>query len=164
MYTLISYACTNNPDERTTLMATLVEIKDFNAYALSDGDFAGCGTPDTLESAGAMFLTRVRDALVEAVESGRITPSQERTNGEEASDIIHEIADDAPSVYTATKWAQFVDLAAYQEDPTEYGDISDMDSAAGVCLYIIAERLCNALVDALAADANDDDDDTEEDA
>lgn len=140
-------------------MATLAEIDSANAFELSGSDLAACGTPDTLESAGAKFLTSVRDALVEAVESGRIARDGGDGN-ENVSDVIHEIADGAPDVYTATKWAEFIDLAAYQEDPSELGaDAADMDNMASVCLYIIAERLCHALLTELAADADDDTED-----
>jgi hypothetical protein len=50
-------------------------------------------------------------------------------------------------------WSEFTDLAAYQEDPTEYGvDGSDMEQSARVCLYIIAERLATALFDEVRAE------------
>lgn len=139
-------------------MATLDDIKAETAYALSGTDRAACGSPDSLDSAGAKFLVSVRDAVVEAVEFGEITIGSDANE-----DAIAEIADGAPDVYTATKWAEFVDLAAYQEDPTELGfDGSDMDKAADACLYIIAQRLAAALVEALAEDADDDQDDEDD--
>jgi hypothetical protein len=110
-------------------------ITDLTAYQLSG--IADCASPDSLESAGAAFLTSVRDAAVEAYP--RVRPV---TGEEDRSDVAHEIADDAPSVYTATKWAQFVDLGAYREEP-EATDAwpASLDDAASVALYQIAERL-----------------------
>lgn len=70
-----------------------------------------------------------------------------------------EIADAAPDVYTHTRWQEFADLGAWQEDPTEIGsDGSDMTAAAGVCLYMIAERLAWALLGELAEQDDEDDD------
>jgi len=132
---------------------TLDAIKTYSAYQLSGQDLAGCGTPDELDSPGAGFLTRVRDNVVEAVENGLLTDG-------DPYDVVHEIADGAPAVYTYEMWTQFLDLSAYLEDPSELlGDgIKDMDQAAGVCLYIIAERLARVLIDALIEDQDEDSD------
>lgn len=97
---------------------------------------AECGDPDSSDSPGARFLEYVQDRVNEAREYGELD-----------QDRIHEIADGAPDVYTHKLWAEFVDLEAYNEDPTDLGcDGTNMTQAAAVCLYIIAERLANALI------------------
>lgn len=137
-------------------MVTLAEVKEENAYWLAG--MAGCGTPDSQESAGARFLVSVRDSLVEAVEYGRIGPDAT----EDVSDVAHEIADDAPSVYTHTRWTEFVDLAAYQEEEeTGEGWSADPFEMAGDALSQIAYRLVIALADDLAPEESEDDEDDE---
>lgn len=100
---------------------------------------AECGDPDGLDSPGAMFLTHVAadvDELRERV-----------ADGEDVSDVIHELADALVPVYTYERWQVFTDLAAWEQDVTDYApDSSDMTEAAGVALYIIAERLLQDLV------------------
>lgn len=112
-------------------------MTNYNVFQLAR--LAECGDPDNAESPGAAFLASVQDSVNEQrgyADGGVIDP-----------DIISEIADSAPDVYTHTLWSEFVDLQAYQEDPTELGcDASDMEQCARVCLYIIAERLAQALV------------------
>lgn len=128
-------------------------IRELNAYHLAD--LAGCATPDNSESAGAQMLASIRDALADHLDSygAGIEPDDLDDDGS-----LHEIADAGPNVYTFTKWQQFVDLAAWQEDPSELGsDGSDMDSAASVCLFIIAERLVAALVEEATTDDDEDD-------
>lgn len=120
---------------------------DLNAYHLAR--LADCATPDGLESAGALFLNSIADAVAEQIawnvtEDGQTTEEAIATIRDES----HEIADGAADVYTHAMWAEFVDLAAYNEDPSEYGhDSSDMDQLARTCLYIIAERLVYVLLD-----------------
>ncbi len=108
-------------------------IRAMSAFELAG--LAECLSPDDLNSPGAVFLTRVRDAVVEAIESG-----------ESLSEARRQIADDAPNVYTHARWAEFVDLGAYLEE-NEIGDGwgDDLTAAAGVALHQIAARLCDAL-------------------
>ena len=144
------------------MAATLDQIKDWT-YALSGKGLADCGSPDSLDSAGMAFLTSVRDAVVEAIENGAFDPtddSRDNDNGE-----VHEIADAAPDVYTHTRWKEFVDLAAYLEEP-EMGEWpDDLTDMAGVALYQIAERLVYGLLsewrEGLAATIEGTDDDDE---
>lgn len=117
-----------------------MKIKELNVYHLAE--LAKSGQPDSRDSAGAVFLERVRDEVVEAFEAGRIGPE----GSEDVGDVAHEIADDAPSVYTAHRWQQFVDLAAYQEEPELDEWPKDLTDAAAVALYQIAYRLVVALV------------------
>jgi hypothetical protein len=131
--------------EDDDLAAVITRIKSYTAHQLS-GD-ADCASPDSPTSAGAHFLTNVRDNVVERVE-GFDADDLEALRSEVGTvqDVVSEIADEAPNVYTYTLWAQFVDLAAYNEDPTELGaNGSDMEGSARVCLYLVAERLAQAL-------------------
>jgi hypothetical protein len=121
--------------------ADLDALKELTVWQLAR--MADTADPDALDSAGAKFLVHVRDAYVEHVEY----KGEDFDPSEDIGDTAHEIADGAPDVYTSTRWAEFVDLAAYQEDVSELmpeaGD--DLTGAAGVALYIIAERLIYAL-------------------
>lgn len=100
---------------------------------------ADCASPDNLASPGAQWLTLV---------AGEADEISERTEaGEDRSDVVRELADSLVPIYTRDVWATFVDLAAYQEDVTEFGPIEDMEQAAKVALYLIAERLLHVLVD-----------------
>lgn len=110
---------------------------------------AGCGDPDSLDSEGALFLTGIRDAVVDEFTD----------DGIYREDVIHEVADGAISVYTHRRWLQFVDLQAYNEDPTELGfDGSDMLEGAAACLYLIGSRLASLLWEELDEAASEDED------
>lgn len=141
-------------------MLTLTDVRSLTAYSLAT--HAGCGTPDTSTSEGAQMLSRVRDDVIELVESYRDSnPDAPWSDLADAGKVdysgeVSTISDGGPSVYTYTMWQQFVDLAAYQEDPTELGsDGSDMAQAAGLCLYIIADRLAWALLSELSEQDDD---------
>ena len=125
----------------TTTKAKADTLRDLTVFRLANE--AGCSSPDDAESAGAKFLDAVRDAVIEAIEYDP-----------EASDYdeqASEIADNAPDVYTHAMWSEFVDLAAYNEDPTELGaEADDMDKCARVCLYMIADRLARVLFEMVA--------------
>src|SRR5262245_1287171 len=110
------------------------EIRGLTAFRLAD--VAECLCPDSPDSPGALFLTSVRDAWIEAIEDGPVHDDQ-----------IHEIADNAPDVYTYQRWCEFVDLGAWQEEAEACEWPKDLTDAAGVALYQIAERLCWALLD-----------------
>lgn len=124
-------------------------ITSLNVYELAS--LAECGSPDEGRSRfrrswshGARFLNDVRDEVVLAIREGRITETDRDDNGQ-----IHRIADEAPDTYTHARWMEFIDLAAYQEEPDDIGEWPDsLTDCAGIALYQVAERLCNALVDA----------------
>lgn len=98
---------------------------------------ADVASPDSVTSAGAEWL-----ALV----AGRADEYSDDT--EYLEDWIAEVADSVVPIYTHRRWLVFVDLAAYTEDTTELGvDGSDMTQAAGVALYMIAERLLAAVLE-----------------
>lgn len=136
---------TTNIDDPTT----------WTAFRLANE--SDCSTPDTSESDGAKFLTGIRDQVVDGWDYN------ERDMTEDAlDDLVHEAADDAPSIYTYHMWQEFADLCAYQEDPTELGfDGSDMEQGARICLYMIAERCARVVADALVAMKEDADADSE---
>lgn len=117
--------------------------REWTAYRLANE--ADTQSPDSNESAGARFLTAVRDSIVEAWEYNDSDMDEDAI-----SDAISAAADEAPDIYTHVMWSEFVDLSAYQEDPTELGfDGSDMEQGARICLYMIAERCARAVASAL---------------
>lgn len=118
---------------------SLEEIKVLSAYSLAG--MADCQCPDDRESPGAKMLVRVRDNVVEGIENESITLDDFDDSGQ-----LHEIADGAPSVYTHELWSQFVDLGAYFEDPDIEGEWpNDLNRAASIALYQIADRLAHAI-------------------
>ena len=125
------------------------EVRNLYVWTLAE-DFAGCAPPDNYGSLGAAFLRDTRDAFLEAWELGRF-------DREDDGDVIHEIADGAPDVYTTGRWGEFVDLAAYHEEPEagEWGT-DDLTRIAGIALYQIAERLCCRLLAELREDTSSD--------
>jgi hypothetical protein len=113
---------------------------------------AECADPERLDSPGADFLASVRDEVIERIQ---YVLAEGQTVGVDSFMDEHgtEIADLAPDVYTYKRWQEFVDLAAWQEDPSELGSASDdMTEAAGACLYLIADRLIRALLEDWEAD------------
>lgn len=126
---------------------TLTGLKVYELASLAD-----CGSPAEGRSRyrrawspGAKFLSDVRDAVVEGIRCGNITDDDSWDD----RGIAHEIADNAPDVYTYGRWREFTDLAAWQEE-NELGEGwgDDLTQAAGVALYQIADRLVHALVEA----------------
>ena len=133
-------------------------------------NLADCGSPDTADgygfggddpaatgSAGAQFLRAVEDDARELFDDLREDFDGEAEDWadyvEQNADYsggVHEIADGAPDIYTHGRWAQFFDLAAYNEDMGDIGELTgsgaDMTQAAGVALYLIAQRLVWALL------------------
>ena len=130
-------------------------------------NLAGCGSPDRPDgigvsppadlstvapSPGALFLRSVADDLAERIAYvfADLDPAGcDLTR--ELDEEVQGVADAAPSVYTFTRWQEFTDLAAWQEDATELGaSADDLTAAAGIALYAIAERLALALVESWA--------------
>ena len=121
----------------------LAEVKGLNAYELASA--ADCLMPDTPTSAGAEWLSSVRDDVLVEVHGVAAEDFNRLTE-----DTANEIADSAVPIYTGQKWATFVDLGAYQEDVSELIDTQDFDKMSDVALYAIAERLVGALLAELA--------------
>lgn len=137
---------TVSPSAGTKRGTTLRDVlgMDDDAVGVSAYVLAGmgvCASPDRPGSPGAVFL---EDVALDTIDRA------DEIDGErfDHADLAHEIADAAVPIYTHTIWSTFVDLAAYNEDPTELGvDGSDMLQAAKVCLYMIAERVAMAVLD-----------------
>lgn len=133
----------------------IASIKGLSAYSLASMADTHC--PDNLESAGASFLTGVRDGVAEDLEyysGGDYSEFEELSELVDAIrelDAFHETADGAPSIYTYTRFQEFADLCAWQEDLDDVtGGGENMEQLAGLALYVIAERLVNALLDYVA--------------
>jgi hypothetical protein len=127
-------------------------IEGLNAYELAR--YAECASPDGLDSPGARFLEVVRDVVVDAI-------TDEDPPEDDRHDSAFAIADASVPIYTYDKWQTFVDLAAWQEDPSDLGfNGADMEQGAGICLLMIGERLALALFEE-ATDDNDDEEDDE---
>jgi hypothetical protein len=116
-------------------------------------DMADCASPDTLESPGAKFLERVQDDVNER--------DADSFSGDYLHDAAHEIADNAPDVYTHARWLQFADLCAYNEEPEQGEWPSDLTNAAGIALYQIAYRLAVKLLEDRLEAVEDEGDDEE---
>ena len=130
---------------------TQTDIAERTAYRLAN--MAGCMCPDSPESVGAEFLTRVRDDVLERIEDISAEDFERETE-----DISPEIADSAVPVYTYTKWQTFVDLGAWQTDVSELiGGEEDLDQLGSVALYEIARTLVDAILSDLAEAIREDD-------
>ena len=106
-----------------------------NAYVLAR--MADCASPDSLESMGARFLTAVAESTLDAIQYD-----------DDRDEIPWTAADQCVPIYTYDVWRTFVDLGAWQENPTDYGaDGSDMGQTAKVCLFAIGERLSAAMLE-----------------
>lgn len=140
------------------------DTRNFPTWQLSR--MAACGEPDRADgegqppggppadpSPGAIFLRDVADSMQEYHDGDNWTDYDH-------DDIPSEIADNA--VYTLEsrgthrKWMAFVDLAAYQEDLSEYGPIDGLEAAANTALYDIARRLVDGLLEAAVNEDEDD--------
>jgi hypothetical protein len=88
-----------------------------------------------------VFLTNVRDRAFEDFDNIQ--------RGYDRSDVAHTIAMGAPDAYTTTRWAEFVDLAAYQEELEDGNWPTNLTDAAELALTQIAERLVYAVWDAM---------------
>ncbi len=141
---------------------TLPTFSDLTTWHLAN--LADCGSPDRPDgigcappadlstvqpSPGAQFLRRVADNL-----AGRIAYIFEDLDPagcdleRELEGEVHKVADGAMPIYTGERWAVFADLSAYNEDPGDIGGWpADLTDAAGIALYMIAERLAAALVE-----------------
>lgn len=142
-----------------SLQTILDDIREMSVFEFAGSEWADCASPDNESSAGAKFLQHVVDDTVELIESAGDSFDADTIDDDGS---VGRIADNAPNVYTSTKWAQFVDLAAWQEDVSELaGEETNLDKLASIALYMIAERLataiCRSVDDELAGEAVDDD-------
>lgn len=122
--------------------SSIEEWRERTAYWLCGKDAADCASPDSPESPGADFLTSVRNETLDLLES--LEDWDPGTINDDGS--VNEIANGAPDTYTTRMWAQFHDLEANFEEPELGQWPDDLDNAAGVALYQIAERLAWAII------------------
>lgn len=64
---------------------------------------------------------------------------------DDVEDGIHELADGSVPVYNSDRWEVFVELQAWQEDISDYGNPESLTQGAGIALYAIARRLLEEL-------------------
>lgn len=118
-----------------------METFEYNPCKLAS--IADCGDPDREASPGARFLIGVQDAVNEAIEWAK-----DHDEDMDTSDMAHDIADNAVPIYAYAKWLTFVDLAAWQEDLTDWNaerHDEPLDHLSNIALYQIAERLAMVL-------------------
>ena len=127
-----------------------------NAHELAY--MASVTSPDSATSPGADFLLSVQDSVNEAWSYNNDEPGPYGWD-----DTAHEIADSAVPIYTYQKRLTFTDLAAWQEDLSEWEQPGqDMDQLSSLALYMIAERLAYALFEELAESVEDSEADEQE--
>ena len=135
--------------------------RHYNAFRMSNA--AGCGRPDSLESAGAGYLLGVRDAIFEHID-GIGTEWYDDTLDAFIDNSLVEVVDNIVPIYTSEIWATFVDLAGYLEDMNEIASTdSDMEARAHIALYLIGERLASALIIDWVAHCDEHDEDGSDD-
>ncbi len=131
-------------------MTTLADIQEYPPHNLAYR--ADCKSPSTDEGRG--FLTLTRDCLLERVTYYLADQDDDETPdwNDFRDDVVWEVADGVVPVYTYDVWATFTDLAAYNEGCADYVPVdATMEDRARAALYLIAERLCHALIGELEA-------------
>lgn len=99
---------------------------------------AGVAYPDALDSPGGKWLRLVANTVEDVRDYGTTDESTLR-------DAVSEQADNLVPVYTYDRWKVFVDLAAWEVYTEGLAPPDDMTAMAGVALYLVAERLLDAL-------------------
>jgi hypothetical protein len=140
------------------LYRNLAEVTAMSAYQL--GALIDV-SPENDEAEA--FLLDIRDAVIEA--TTEYDPEDwEREMFEDYAGRATEIAGRAPNVYTWRKWQQFIGVAGWQEDISDYemshdvvGYYGAMDAGASVALFAMARRLVSALAEEVAPSDDDDD-------
>jgi hypothetical protein len=126
----------------------LSELSERNPFQLSGT--ADSGHPESESSAGSVFLSLVRDSihdfLLDLDEDGRNELRQDELDD---NGSLHELSDAAVPIYTHKLWSVFVDLSAFNEDPSDlgYDSSAGMEELARVCVFLIADRLIRTIVD-----------------
>jgi hypothetical protein len=102
--------------------------------------------------ASIAYLERVRDALVDAVQELPGSMPEDAWQ-DYFTDIAHEVADGAVPIMTHRVWATFADLGAWNVDDEGLAEGEDgMTRRAMIILYVVANRVANALLAELVAD------------
>lgn len=132
-------------------------IRARDAYVLAR--MADTYSPDSSTSPGTIWLKRVRDDLAERVEYEsdsypELSPAELAEHVRDG-DIVHEVADGMVPIYNHDRMQVLVDLGAYLEDISDYGEPEDVLTAAGWSLYVVAERLAVTLLEEVAEELED---------
>lgn len=127
-------------------------------YVVNDmANHMGCASPDSPTSPGAVWLTHIHDAVVEAYENGQFDGQDD--------DVAFELADSLVPVYTADVWEVFVNLAGYSgvDDVTVMQAGEDMTDFAKRVLCAMFETAVHGWVEERQEiDAQEDNDDMED--
>lgn len=130
-----------------------------SVFALAD--LADVNSPDTQESPGATFLTRVQssaneadaDVLLEAIRDfvaqGGDAEEFDVNDLDTLRDSMSEWADSDVQIYTYPLWQEFVDLCLWTEDvqgTLGYPEDGDLTKIAMLAQYLVAERLLGVLL------------------
>jgi hypothetical protein len=131
-------------ESNTTTVLDAVREMTVHALANNVSDISG---PDEVNSPGAQFLDRVRDAVIESLEWKTQNDDVDLAHAaRRLREDSHELADGAVPIYTFNRWETFVDLGAWQVDIEEYrGGGEDMTQLAGIALYEVARTLTDSL-------------------
>ena len=137
----------------------MAEVSDPDAH---DGIGFGDDVPSAEGSPGANFLRRVESDAFELADELATTVDEDRAGSyidrADYDGRLSEYADGAVPVYTHERWQVFTDLCAYDEDTDDLaGPDTDMTQRAGIALYMIAERLLCAILEAEDPAEEDDD-------
>ena len=142
-------------------------VSDYGARSVPHlASLADCHTPPR-GSDGARLLSHVAgeigDALAEILDdlgpdatATQIVAAVQGFRDGEDDTRAEEIAEGAPDVYTHTRWAEFIDLNAWQEDISEWDGVGhDLTDLAALALAEIARRLVDALAGEVVEIAQD---------
>lgn len=133
-------------------------VTDYGARSVPHlASLADCHTPPR-GSDGARLLSHVAgetgdelatildDLGPDAFAASIVAAVQRFRDREDDDERAREIAEGAPDVVTAVRWAEFVDLYAWQEDVSEWdGAGAELTDLAALALREIARRLVDAL-------------------
>lgn len=126
----------------------------YNVFELAR--MAEVSGPDSTESPGAEWLESV------ALDARSLIEDNEGASLDHLLDQTGEYADQAVPIYTHNRFQVLVDLAAYDEELGDFGTPGDMVEAAGWSLYMVAERLIRAIVEAEVESSDEDEDEESE--
>lgn len=102
---------------------------------------ADCKTPGGQLSPGGKLLLSARDTLLDAWANGDLPVAPWAEWSDEAFGVAGDIADRLTSDMVEELWAQFIDLAAWSEEPPDGGWPDDLTEAATAALTGILLRL-----------------------
>jgi len=122
--------------------AATADIETLNSHQLAA--LAGTPSPDSHNSPGASYLGRLKDTICD---SYRYATEHNNTFD---SDDLHQIVDGCVPVYTHELWTAFTDLAAYEQDVSEYGYeyVPDRpEQYPATALYMVGMALASELVE-----------------